>query len=132
LISSDARPRRASTTISIPKRPAHSTPPIPGLFPAGTDMSDVHHEGYAGGLAAALVTGLRTLPALAGQLQPTGTSTACQPVDQLLVDRIQPGRSLGRRPRHVHSGRVLGRHVSHRCYFHDQELHRSSYSTSPG
>jgi hypothetical protein len=28
-------------------------------------------------------------------------------------------------------GRLLGRVVSHRCYFHDQELHRSSYSPKP-
>ncbi|MFE3826842.1 FAD-binding protein [Streptomyces sp. NPDC059092] len=33
--------------------------PIPGLYAAGADMSDVHHEGYGGGLCQAVVTGRR-------------------------------------------------------------------------
>jgi tricarballylate dehydrogenase len=33
--------------------------PIPGLFVAGGDTSDIYHRGYAGGLCAAAVTGRR-------------------------------------------------------------------------
>jgi tricarballylate dehydrogenase len=33
--------------------------PIPGLYPAGGDASDIYHRGYAGGLCAAAVTGRR-------------------------------------------------------------------------
>ncbi|MEV4318054.1 FAD-binding protein [Actinocrispum sp. NPDC049592] len=33
--------------------------PIPGLCPAGADLSDVYHEGYGGGLCQAVVTGRR-------------------------------------------------------------------------
>jgi tricarballylate dehydrogenase len=33
--------------------------PVPGLFTAGADMSDLYHEGYCGGLSAAAVTGRR-------------------------------------------------------------------------
>jgi succinate dehydrogenase/fumarate reductase flavoprotein subunit len=33
--------------------------PIPGLYAAGGDASDVYHRGYAGGLCAAAVTGRR-------------------------------------------------------------------------
>lgn len=31
--------------------------PVPGLFVAGADMSDIYHQGYCGGLSAAAVTG---------------------------------------------------------------------------
>src|SRR4029077_10245609 len=33
--------------------------PLPGLYVAGGDTSDVYHRGYAGGLCAAAVTGRR-------------------------------------------------------------------------
>ena len=33
--------------------------PVPGLLAAGADVGNISNEGYAGGLAAALVTGLR-------------------------------------------------------------------------
>ena len=33
--------------------------PIAGLYPAGGDASDIYHQGYAGGLCAASVTGRR-------------------------------------------------------------------------
>jgi tricarballylate dehydrogenase len=33
--------------------------PIPGLYAAGADMSDIYHEGYGGGLCAAVTTGRR-------------------------------------------------------------------------
>ena len=33
--------------------------PIPGLFVAGGDTSDIYHRGYAGGLCAGAVTGRR-------------------------------------------------------------------------
>jgi succinate dehydrogenase/fumarate reductase flavoprotein subunit len=33
--------------------------PVPGLFVAGGDTSDIYHRGYAGGLCAAAVTGRR-------------------------------------------------------------------------
>jgi succinate dehydrogenase/fumarate reductase flavoprotein subunit len=41
--------------------------PIPGLFAAGADMSDIYHQGYCGGLSAAVVTGCQ-----AGQAAATG------------------------------------------------------------
>ena len=31
--------------------------PIPGLYAVGGDASDIYHQGYAGGLCAATVTG---------------------------------------------------------------------------
>ncbi len=44
-------------------------------------------------------------PALAGQLQPASAGPAGDPVDQLLIDRVQPVLLL------VDLGRVLGRHT---------------------
>ena len=64
-------------------------------------------------------------PALAGQLQPTRTGPGGEPVDQLLVDRVQRVRCW---PLFVNLGRVPSRQVRHRCHLQDQELHRSSYS----
>ena len=37
-----------------------SAEPIPGLFVAGADTSDVYHQGYGGGLALAVVSGRRS------------------------------------------------------------------------
>jgi hypothetical protein len=60
-------------------------------------------------------------PALTGQLQPAVAGLPDQPVEQLLVDRVQHVRPGGRRRgRHLISQDVeihhgLGHQVSHRC-----------------
>jgi hypothetical protein len=65
-------------------------------------------------------------PALAGQLQPTRTGPGGEPVDQLLIDRVQTGLLL------INLGWLSSRQVRHRCHLQDQELHRSFYSPDHG
>jgi hypothetical protein len=45
-----------------------------------------------------------------------------EPIDQLLIDRVQPGLLL------INLGRIPSRQVRHRCHLQDQELHRWSGS----
>ena len=47
--------------------------PIPGLYVAGGDTSDIYHRGYAGGLCAAAVTGRRAGAAAATTAGKAGT-----------------------------------------------------------
>jgi len=49
--------------------------PIPGLFAAGADMSDVYHQGYGGGLCLAVVSGRRAGRLAAGMSIPIASAS---------------------------------------------------------